>query len=423
MWTLQEWEDGEAEKIVEEEYYLLIKDLPPCRAIQHGEDLQSRLNKLRQRVNCPPPPIPHRQGQRHGRRHVGQQVLDAVGYYGNQRAWDQQLRQVRHEGELEEKGTPLCRHPHGGEVYIIVHLFSGRRRLGDFHSQLAQLCKEAPFYVKILSLDTAVSVDSGNLAEGSPSWKHIDRMFSKGMVAFTLAGSPCETFSEARHQAPPPQEEGQETQRQWPRPLRSAAELWGLPGLKMKELQQVQVGSILHLQTLYLLIQTWRGGGAFVSEHPAIPSDPTIRASTWTSPVMEAIRRLHGIKLNHIQQFRWGAETVKPTALLHTRLPHFWQSMSKWQIPNVSYPEKVAIGKDASGRFNTAKAKEYPTALGGAFAQLAYDRLRLVHGRNVGAIEMADDDTDFLAWYRAASQDSGVIRNGTYLPDYQPANN
>ena len=423
LWTtLQEWEDGEAEKIVEEEYYLLIKDLPPCRAIQHGEDLQSRLNKLRQRVNCPPPPIPHRQGQRHGRRHGGHPVLEAVGYYGNQRAWDQQLRQVRHEGELEEKGTPLCRHPHGGEVFIIVHLFSGRRRLGDFHSQLALLCKEAPFFVKILSLDTAVSVDSGNLAEGSQSWKHIDRMFSKGMVAFTLAGSPCETFSEARHQAPPPQEEGQETQRQWPRPLRSAAELWGLPGLKMKELRQVQVGSVLHLQTLYLLIQTWKGGGAFVSEHPAIPSNPT-RASTWTSPAMEAIRRLHGIKLNHIQQFRWGAETVKPTALLHTRLPHFWQSMNKWQIPNVSYPEKVAIGKDASGRFNTAKAKEYPMALGGAFAQLAYDRLRLVYGRNVGAIEMADDDTDFLAWYRAASQDSGVIRNGTYLPDYQPANN
>ena len=423
MWTtLQEWEDGEAEKIVEEEYYLLIKDLPPCMAIQHGEDLGSRLAKLRKRVICPPPPVPHRQGKRQGRRHGGQQALETVGFFTNQKAWGQQLRQVRHEGELGDVSTPLCRHPCGGEAYIVVHLFSGRRRSGDFHSQLAQLCRDAPFYVKILSLDTAVSVDTGNLAEGSSSWRHIDKLFGTGKVAFALAGSPCETYSEARHQEPPPQEEGQEKQRKWPRPLRSAAELWGLPGLKMRELQQVQVGSLLHLQTLYLLVQVWKGGGAFVSEHPAIPSDPT-RASTWTSPVMEAFRRLQGIQLNHIQQFRWGAETVKPTALLHTRLPHFWQSMNKWRIPNVKYPEKVAIGKDATGRFNTARAKGYPTALGGAFAQLAYDRLRSIHTRKTGIMEIEEADSDFLAWYRAALQDSGVIRNGTYLPDYQPANN
>ena len=423
MWdVVQEWEDGEAEKIVEEEYYSLIGDLPPCTAIRHGEDLRSRLGQLQHRVECPPNPVPHRQGHRQGRRHDGQQSLEMVGFYTNQRAWDHQLRQVRHVGELEEVHTPICRQPQGGEAYIVVHLFSGRRRQGDFHDQLARLCRDAPFCVQILSLDTAVSSETGNLAEGSTAWRHIDKLFSKGMVAFTLAGSPCETYSEARHQEPPESEEGQGGQRKWPRPLRSAAELWGFPGLKMRELQQVQVGSLLHLQTLYLLAHTWKGGGAFVSEHPAIPTDPT-RASTWTSPVMEAFRRLQGIHLNHIQQFRWGAETVKPTALLHTRLPHFWQSMNKWRIPNVKYPVKVAIGKDSSGKFNTAKAKEYPVALGGAFAQLAFDRLRLVHARRSRLRELGTEDPEYTAWFRAAVQDSEVIRNGTFLPDYQPANN
>ena len=298
----------------------------------------------------------------------------------------------------------------------MVHLFSGRRREGDFHAHLTQLCRNAPFAVTVLSLDTAVSQETGNLAERSDSWIQIDKLYRAGLVAFTLAGSPCETFSEARHQRP---EDPQEEDR-WPRPLRSARELWGLVGLTRRELNQVQVGSLLHLQTLYLLLLTWLMGGSFVSEHPAIPRDPE-RASTWTSALMTITRKLRGIKLDHIQQFRWGASTVKPTALLHAGLPNFWQSMNKWKLEGVERPTAVAIGKDSQGRYKTAQAKEYPRELGGAFAQLAYDRLMMVHGRRYMEKD-GEVDREFSEWYRKAVQDSGNIRNGTYLPDYQPFN-
>lgn len=105
---------------------------------------------------------------------------------------------VRHEGHRSDKdvSTPMIRDPSGGEAYIVVHLFSGRRRQGDFHSHLPKLCSSAPFAVSILSLDTAVSTETGNLAEGSPSWFHIERLFLSGWVAFALAGSPCETYKQ-----------------------------------------------------------------------------------------------------------------------------------------------------------------------------------------------------------------------------------
>lgn len=416
---LDDWEDGEAEKIVEEEFYHLLRDLPPCQSILHGERIWSQLQGQKRRVEAPQVAVPHRTVRATGRRYNSQGTVMVPSHYANQKEWDAQLRMVRHEGHRSDKdvSTPMIRDPSGGEAYIVVHLFSGRRRQGDFHSQLAKLCSSAPFAVSILSLDTAVSTETGNLAEGSPSWSHIEHLFLSGWVAFALAGSPCETYSEARHQLPEDVDPSK-----WPRPLRSAAELWGLMGLKAKELRQVQLGSQLHLQTLYLLMLVWRFGAAFVSEHPAIPRDEE-KASTWTSPIMMAMRRLEGVRYNQIQQYQWGASSVKPTALLHTGLPGFWRGMEAWKIPGVQRPQTVAIGKDESGQFRTAAAKEYPEALGGAFAQLAFDRLRMNHRAGGKRSLPKDGPVDFQEWLRRALVDSGRFRNGTFLPDYQPHHN
>ena len=252
---LEDWEDGEAEKIVEEEFYHLLRDLPPCQHILHGEHIWNQLQGQKRRVATPQVAVPHRTVRAAGRHYNNQGTVTVPSYYANQ---------------------------------------------------------SAPFAVSILSLDTAVSTETGNLAEGSPSWSHIEHLFRSGWVPFALAGSPCETFSEARHQLPV-----DEDPNKWPRPLRSAAELWGLAGLRAKELRQVQIGSQLHLQTLYLLMLVWRHGSAFVSEHPAIPQDAE-KASTWTSPIMMAMRQLDGVHFNHIQQYHWGASSVKPTGFLHS---------------------------------------------------------------------------------------------------------
>ena len=97
--------------------------------------------------------------------------------------------------------------------------------------------------------------------------------------------------------------------------------------------------------------------------------------------------------------------------------------MEAWKIPGVQRPKTVAIGKDEEGRFRTAAAKEYPEALGGAFAQLAFDRLRMNH-RSAGKRTLPQDGPDeFKEWLRRALVDSGRFRNGTFMPDYQPFHN
>ena len=70
------------------------------------------------------------------------------------------------------------------------------------------MAQQAGYSVCILSMDVAVHEEKGDLHPDSSNW-------AKVWVAATIAGSPCNTYSEARHYRP----EGVDTSR-WPRPIR-----------------------------------------------------------------------------------------------------------------------------------------------------------------------------------------------------------
>ena len=99
------------------------------------------------------------------------------------------------------------------------------------------------------------------------------QLCEKGHVAATICGAPCETFSAARHVAPPADLSEAEKHR-WPRPLRSFAQLFGLSDLRP--------GSAFMLQATMVCIWHVVFGGLFLSEHPAPPGDDS-KASIWTS--------------------------------------------------------------------------------------------------------------------------------------------
>ena len=168
----------------------------------------------------------------------------------------------------------------------------------------------------MLSLDTAVSVEYGNLLTGTVSWNTLEAIYLSGRVAATLCGPPCETFSEARY-TPAPSEDVR-----WPRPLRSADRLFGLEGLSMRELKQCAVGSEFFLQCIWVLCVHITCGGVFIGEHPARPTDDT-RPSIWTSPIVQLLLSLPDLHLHYIAQYCWGADAVKPTGLLTWALPFF----------------------------------------------------------------------------------------------------
>lgn len=214
---------------------------------------------------------------------------------------------------------------------LAVHLFSGRRREGDLHWHLQRLAAGLGVRFVVLSMDTAVSPWYGDLWHSSTSWRRLTQCYELGLVALTMVGSPCETFSEARF-TPPPPEEGVK----WPRPLRSTEWFFGLPDLTTRELRQVHAGTNFFLQGLVALSSHITKGGLFLSEHPGMPKDPD-RPSTWRAPLTLLLRKHVDVGLSHINQWQWGADAVKPTGLLAHRLPRLHRSLythAAWWMRN-----------------------------------------------------------------------------------------
>ena len=210
-------------------------------------------------------------------------------------------------------------------TFIVAHLFSGRRRHSDVHWHLARFAEQRGLHVTVLSMDTAVSQYYGDLTVHSVSWAQLVQLYDRGFIAASICGAPCETFSAARH-VPPPADISEREKRSWPRPLRSFARLFGLAGLRPKELRQCKQGTAFMLQVVMVCIWHLIRGGTFLSEHPAPPGDPE-KAAIWTSAIIQLLRGHPDVRLQIFDQWKWGSLVKKPTGLLSLRLPHLAKSM------------------------------------------------------------------------------------------------
>ena len=232
--------DGEAEKVVDELYAQFATELPRYHTLARIAFLESSLKHCVEEA-----PVPHRQVARARTRHpkstsrVQHQVHRS---FGEQAHWLQSIRSCRFVDLPPEAVCPRYQHLDDPPTFLVVHLFSGRRRAGDFHAALKQMADDRAWNVVILSLDTAVSLEFGDLMQGTASWETLVSLYLSGRVAATLCGPPCETYSEARFTAAP------DGAKNWPRPLRSAERLFGLEALTMRELRQCSIGSAFFLQ-------------------------------------------------------------------------------------------------------------------------------------------------------------------------------
>ena len=412
--------DGEVEYVLDEAYSEMV-DLLPCTLTRR------RIGSLTQqqrvlRAELAAPPRPHRP-VRHGTANVKERSATrhcVHSLFSTQARWQSLFRSIAWHDLPEDRGIPLLSAPGERPCLLVVHLFSGRRRVGDFHWHLQQMADTIGVTFVILSMDTAVSPFWGDLHRSSSSWKFLARCYQAGLVAGTLTGTPCETFSEARFTEPP---EGLDVR--WPRPVRSAEFLYGLPGLSLRELRQVQLGSNFFLQGLETLSSHLALGGLFLSEHPGVPLRRPERPSTWRAAITELLRDHPDVNLSHIKQFEFGAAAVKPTGLLACRMPRLQRILRSLAMPNVTKPVEVAIGVGPDGEFRTAKLKEYPPLLCEGFARAFCEHFRSAiragHVRFLPAWETTHDD--LKEWVTGAAQASAVIRaNAAWLPDYQPRN-
>ena len=413
---LATWMDGEAETIVEEGYYSLVRDIP---RFQRLERIQA-IRKLLQQPTVATIRHPHRPARYGGanEKERNERKEEIACLYQGQQGWQASLREVEWASYLPDKAVPTISDinelqplPH----LLIIHLFSGHRRSGDIHQELQQWAQHNRCLLTVLSLDTATSVYYGNLSIEHVTWKRLIALYEGGHVAATISGSPCETFSAARAQDPP--EELLAAGIRWPRPLRSYARLFGLDGLSAKELRQMHVGTSFFLQTTVALTYQLVHGGYALSEHPWLPRDPDLPSISRTA-IIELLCKHPQVRLHKTEQWMWGATVVKPTGLLAIRLPRLWASMRSRILPHVERPQTVAIGLDSLGAFCTAAHKAYPTGFCKALAGTLCDQIQA--DRRKGLFRNTCLSGDLARWVREASDATSAIRAGAQpLPDYQ----
>ena len=267
-----------------------------------------------------------------------------------------------------------------------------------------------------MSIDTAVCGELCDLLRG-PGLRALHNIVEAGLVAGTLSGPPCETWSAARHLQPP---DGATAR--WPRPLRSEAQPWGLEFLTYKEVQQLSVGSALMLSNIEIEIKVVLRDGAALQEHPA-PHDQEEYASVWRTALQRVLcRAAPHSKQIRIQQWKYGSVAVKPTIMRAMGLPYAAQSLHRQADPLRVRPEKLLQGVDeATGLFRTAQAKEYPSELCRALVVTLFEGLAKRRRAEGSTIRYASQLGEREAqWLSTVMQCSQTVFAGHFLPDYQP---
>lgn len=320
---------------------------------------------------------------------------------------------------------PAAQHPigcirglKGEKILVVVHLFSGRRREGDVHEWLSVLASNylQGWEVWVLSFDTAVDAEKGNLL--GKNFEMLLKIATMGMIAGGIGGPPCETFSAARHLPPP---EGCKVR--WPRPLRSEERLWGVAGLSQRELRQLRIGSLLYFNCNLVEFAIALNGGVSMEEHPA-SSGVSGQASSWQSSLNRHfaahVENTFPIRIN---QWRFGAASVKPTVLRVMGAPTARFEIWKHVDPNAKKPPPQAQLRGINsntGEFRTAGAKEYPAGLSKAIAHVMLNELR--NKVASGCLQFWDWNSypQEIEWLHEMHVYSAQIRaDAVRLPDFQ----
>eukprot|EP00438_Fugacium_kawagutii_P020612 Skav206473 [mRNA] locus=scaffold1672:225551:231286:- [translate_table: standard] len=289
-------------------------------------------------------------------------------------------------------------------LQLVVHLYSGRRRRGDFQWWMEGFLASHHPHVVFLSIDTAIH-NCYNVLQGGV-WSFLMAAASHGAIAVLLCGPPCESWSAARA-LPLLDHVGQVLR--GPRPLRDRTRPWGRDMLYAKELSQLHIGTVLLLMALRLAVRVAHTQGRVIVEHPGVPFDDA-QASIWWTQLLDLLTDGCGLfSVMDIQQFRFGSPAVKPTRLLFANLP-LQTVLPQLERRDFVRPTTVLAGRRSDGSFATSIAKEYPRLLNLALALCCSRNFPEQTG------EVSDELVQKAREFSHFCRDTG----GTIQPDYQP---
>lgn len=268
-----------------------------------------------------------------------------------------------------------------GKHRIVLHAFSGRRRLGDIQVFMEELQKQSAdgTLLHVVSLDLMTDAVWGDATR--PATKAFWRQAADtGRVHGLLAGPPCESWSQARF--------AQTDEGTGPRPIRSADALWGMESLSLSELAQVMIGNDLLFFAFDLILRLHFSEGFGAIEHPDEPEED-FKPSIWKLQILTIFRALPGFAELRFAQGLLGASSPKLTRLLSLNLPGLQRTLRAHHITK-DLPRRSSIGK-LNGVWSTGFLKEYPPAMSRALA------------------------VEFIAWFERQCTDVQLAENHAFL--------
>lgn len=267
-------------------------------------------------------------------------------------AWENWFTQLAYSsGPGEQTHQPLPRSL--SRQKIILHAYAGRRRRGDIEWYIEEIAAGHPgIVIHVASVDIVIDETYGDIAKEATRNYWIGHILAGHVIGF-LAGPPCNTWSRARHHVL--------TDARGPRVVRTPDAPWGMDSLRLRELQQVSLGTLLlGFAFQCIAVLALRCGVGFV-EHPRDPEKPDC-VSIWRLPILRAILELPNVRLLHLAQGLYGAPSAKPTTLLVLGMPTLEIDLHSQRV-TTELPHGASVGKNDQGHFNTAPLKEYPPAM------------------------------------------------------------
>ena len=299
----------------------------------------------------------------------------------------------------------------------ILHLYSGVRRQGDFHTYMESLQPPDGHSFYVASVDLVLHARLGDLLDRKAQNHWLD-MAAQGAVYAVLAGPPCESWSVARFRF--------HLTGEGPKPIRSGHslhdEIWGLRTMRIRDVCQADVANQLLLFMALLIIIQWTCNGLAILEHPELPEvkQGCQPPSIWILPIFKFLMSLQGIHVLHIYQGFWGARSPKPTALLvvarGAEERDLYTSLNRTKTRS-TLPRALEMGKTDNGKsYNTAALKRYPPALCEGLSFMLYDLLHLVPSQRVDMDSFQDVFDIFArAYHQSFEQHDGQ----DYVPHEQ----
>ena len=213
-----------------------------------------------------------------------------------------------------------------------LHLFSGRERGGSLQEQLKA------FGWRTFPIDIAqpLLLHAGNDLLNDQVWQEIEYMVETGQAQGVGMDPPCSTCSRARKHPPT-----------FPRRIRSKARPHGLTKSMLwpAEIVELQKANYMYQKVISLANKCHSRNIPWYIEQPEPWGPEDDNATLFDFPEMILLRALPGVDVSDFDQCEKGADTVKPT-----RLVHFGLDMTKFKQNDIdggpvrcSHPKKEWI--------------------------------------------------------------------------------